>query len=46
MEIRSFLTLFVISLLLPPAVAQPAEIKAPKGFTSLFNGKDLSNWYG
>ena len=23
-----------------------AEIKAPEGFTSLFNGKDLSGWYG
>lgn len=46
MKIRSFLTLAVISLLLVPAVAVSAEIKAPRGFTSLFNGKDLSNWYG
>ena len=46
MNTRSFLTLAIISLLLVPASSLSAEIKAPKGFTSLFNGKDLSNWYG
>ncbi len=46
MNIRSFLTLAIVSLLLVPASSLSAEIKAPKGFTSLFNGKDLSNWYG
>ena len=25
---------------------QSAEVKAPAGFTPLFNGKDLSGWYG
>jgi hypothetical protein len=25
---------------------RPAEIKPPKGFTSLFNGKDLTGWRG
>jgi len=43
---RSVLILAVLSLLLLPAADLPAEIKAPKGFTSLLNGKDLSNWYG
>nr|MCS5571703.1 DUF1080 domain-containing protein [Pseudomonadales bacterium] len=43
---RSFLTLAIVSLLLAPVTHLSAEIKAPKGFTSLFNGKDLSNWYG
>ncbi|HVK59081.1 MAG TPA: DUF1080 domain-containing protein [Candidatus Kapabacteria bacterium] len=31
------------------AIAIPlnaAEVKAPAGFTALFNGKDLSGWYG
>ena len=28
------------------AAAQPAQKKAPAGFTSLFNGKDLSGWRG
>ena len=46
MNTRSFLTLAIVSLLLVPASSLSAEIKAPKGFTSLFNGKDLSNWYG
>ena len=41
---RSFLTLAIVSLLLAPVTHLSAEIKAPKGFTSLFNGKDLSNW--
>ena len=27
------------------AIAQP-ELKVPKGFTPLFNGKDLSGWFG
>jgi hypothetical protein len=43
---RSFLTLAIVSLLLAPVTHLSAEIKAPKGFTSLLNGKDLSNWYG
>lgn len=46
MKTRSILTLAVVALLLAPAIQLSAEIKAPKGFTSLFNGKDLSNWYG
>src|SRR5688572_12077041 len=28
------------------AAAQPSQKKAPAGFTSLFNGKDLSGWRG
>ena len=46
MVTRSVMILAVLSCLLAPAADLPAEIKAPKGFTSLFNGKDLSNWYG
>ena len=46
MKTRSVLILAVLSLLLLPAADLPAEIKTPKGFTSLLNGKDLSNWYG
>lgn len=26
--------------------SQAAELKAPKGFTPIFNGKDLTGWYG
>ena len=46
MVTRSVMILAVLSCLLAPAADLPAEIKAPKGFTSLFNGKALSNWYG
>ena len=46
MVTRSVMILAVLSCLLAPAADLSAEIKAPKGFTSLFNGKDLSNWYG
>ena len=27
-------------------IANPTDNKAPKGFTALFNGKDLTNWKG
>ena len=46
MATRFVVTFAVIVTLLMPSVDVSAEIKAPKGFTSLLNGKDLSNWYG
>ncbi len=39
--------LAVVSL--APLVASPAaaeEVKPPKGFVALFNGKDLTGWWG
>ena len=39
--------LFAISLLLSGLLAATAaEIKPPKGFRALFNGKDLTGWHG
>jgi hypothetical protein len=38
--------LFLALLLLAPADAPAAELRPPKGFTALFNGKDLSGWHG
>ena len=46
MNTRSLLILAIVSTLLVPTTTLTAEIKAPKGFTSLLNGKDLSGWYG
>lgn len=46
MATRFVVTFAVIVTLLMPSADVSAEIKAPKGFTSLLNGKDLSNWYG
>ena len=46
MASRFVVTFAVIVTLLLPLTDVSAEIKAPKGFTSLLNGKDLSNWYG
>ncbi len=43
---RFVVTFAVIVTLLLPSAEVSGEIKAPKGFTSLLNGKDLSNWYG
>ena len=46
MATRFVVTFAVIVTLLMPSSDVSAAIKAPKGFTSLLNGKDLSNWYG
>jgi hypothetical protein len=40
---RSLLVLAVLAALAP---AGRAEVRPPKGFTALFNGKDLSGWHG
>lgn len=37
---------FVIAVLAAVAVSSTAMAEAPKGFTPLFNGKDLSGWKG
>src|ERR1041385_7032466 len=34
------------SFLVPPATLHAAAPNPPKGFRALFNGKDLSGWYG
>jgi hypothetical protein len=36
----------VLVILLAAAVAPAAPVEPPKGFTALFNGKDLSGWHG
>src|SRR5690242_21331411 len=36
----------VVALTADTAVAQAADPQPPKGFTALFNGKDLSGWHG
>ncbi|HND52853.1 MAG TPA: DUF1080 domain-containing protein [Pirellulaceae bacterium] len=33
-------------LLAAPIVARGQDVKAPEGFTTLFNGKDLTGWHG
>jgi hypothetical protein len=38
--------LIVAALLFTAAPANAEEPKPPKGFTALFNGKDLSGWHG
>jgi hypothetical protein len=40
------LPLFVIAVFAAVAVSSTAMAEAPKGFTTLFNGKDLSGWKG
>ncbi len=35
-----------VALALAVSLAQPAESKAPAGFTPLFNGRDLTGWHG
>jgi hypothetical protein len=42
-----FACLLLISVFIQPAVRTDAdEPKPPKGFTALFNGRDLSGWHG
>jgi len=36
----------ILALLIAPALSQAADNEPPKGFTALFNGKDLSGWKG
>ncbi|HKI38595.1 MAG TPA: DUF1080 domain-containing protein [Gemmataceae bacterium] len=38
--------LAVVALVLAAPAARPADAQPPKGFTALFNGKDLSGWHG
>ena len=42
----SFLRLSIVCLLIATSAVCSADIDPPQGFTSLFNGKDLSGWYG
>jgi hypothetical protein len=42
-----FACFLVVSVFIQPAVrADTEEPKPPKGFTALFNGRDLSGWHG
>src|SRR5437660_11747854 len=41
-----FRNLTAVAALLALAAAGHAETQPPKGFTALFNGKDLSGWHG
>jgi hypothetical protein len=38
--------LLVLAILLTAADASAGDVTPPKGFTALFNGKDLSGWHG
>jgi hypothetical protein len=40
------LTVVVLALFAPPIAARAAEPAPPDGFRVLFNGRDLSGWYG
>lgn len=45
--IRFSLTVAAALLLAPLAhLTQAAEVNPPEGFTAIFNGKDLTGWYG
>ncbi len=46
MRTRLLRTCPVLLLLLIPALGWADEPKPPKGFTALFNGKDLTGWHG
>src|SRR5688500_11647212 len=41
-----FVLLCTVALALAHSSSFSAEVKAPAGFTPLFNGKDLTGWYG
>jgi hypothetical protein len=43
---RLSLNLTLLALLAAAAPARAGEPKPPKGFTALFNGKDLAGWHG
>lgn len=46
---RSRLLAWLVAVTLCPLLAAPAsaeEVKPPKGFIALFNGKDLTGWWG
>lgn len=45
-DVRRLTLLSAAAVLSLVAQLQSAEVKAPAGFTPLFNGKDLSGWYG
>ncbi|WP_437192813.1 3-keto-disaccharide hydrolase [Planctomicrobium sp. SH527] len=42
---KSLLAVFSLSLLLPLSILQ-ADPTPPEGFVAIFNGKDLTGWYG
>ncbi|MDZ7615797.1 MAG: family 16 glycoside hydrolase [Patescibacteria group bacterium] len=43
---RATAVAFVVLLTLPLAAARPGEPVPPEGFRAIFNGKDLTGWYG
>ncbi|HTG43451.1 MAG TPA: DUF1080 domain-containing protein [Verrucomicrobiae bacterium] len=44
MNTRTFFR--ALAVLASLQLCSAAEVKAPKGFTAIFNGKDLTGWYG
>lgn len=47
LTMKTFSFLAAVTLVLAgPFADVSAEVKAPEGFTALFNGKDLSGWWG
>ncbi|MBJ7344889.1 MAG: hypothetical protein JHD09_06375, partial [Gemmataceae bacterium] len=40
------LSSLVVLLILPMGMLLAADPMPPKGFRSIFNGKDLTGWYG
>ena len=47
LKMKSFSSLAAVAVVLAGSFAEvSAEVKAPEGFTALFNGKDLSGWWG
>ena len=42
----SLIPVLGLTLLLGPCLARAEDPTPPKGFTALFNGKDLDGWYG
>ena len=45
MNLKQLLLILVASLAVSP-LATADEAKVPKGFTPIFNGKDLTGWKG
>lgn len=46
MNVRMILMMLVTVILVMPWTVGAGEVSPPKGFQSLFNGKDLKGWYG
>src|SRR5262245_60794133 len=45
-SIQRYFLLLIAAMWLSPAGSRAAEPKPPEGFRAIFNGRDLTGWYG